>query len=170
MTANTRDFLAAFLDQLRGDGISGSRARMREKPDGVWMAYGGSSLEIFARPWPDGPDADATDGALWPFDCGEVCAGGTQNVRHRAVRRSTVHADHYVWTSEDGGEQTLDLHATVEWEGAWYGLRVFSNSCDFRKDLGRELPDSFSWDRLMAGFTRHAGAPMLGDWDVDERS
>lgn len=162
-------FVGDFLGQLAAYGVTAQRANVRETPDGGRVLFGGSPLEVFVRPWPHGADADATDGERWPFAFGgPYPAEFAGRVRHRSLRRGHVHADLYEGASEDGSERTLDLHATVESGGAWYGLRAFSNSCDFAKVLGRELPSGFTWEKLYAAFERFAGTPPLERWDVDE--
>lgn len=175
--ADAEQFMRAFFAVLRYSGMSGEKARIRRSArTGDVLAYGSSSLEIVARDWPEGASADATDGERWPLPFGTLWSpieGREGEVRHRGLRRGHVHADlyeeHYFDNFNDGGERTLGLYATVEWEGAWYGLRMFSNSCDFAKALGEELPESLTWDKLLAAFQEFAGTPMLHGWDVDEK-
>ena len=55
-------------------------------------------------------------------------------------------------------EQTLDLAATFVWDGDTYRLDLFSNSADFRKVLGRELPSSMMWPSLLDVVREFVGA------------
>lgn len=162
--AATSEFLEAFIDQLQAFGVSRQTAALRAADDGEVRALGASSLEVRARPWPDGADADALSFPGWPAAHeGYLMTTGTV---HRRIQRGHVHADLHLWTSDSGDERTLDLHATVEHEGSWFALRVFSNSADFAKDLGRDLPEEFSWDKLLVGFQRFAGTPPVDDWEL----
>jgi hypothetical protein len=91
-------------------------------------------------------------------------------IEHRSTTGNHLRVDLWQWraSSDPDAEQTLDLAATFVWDGDTYRLDLFSNSADFRKGLGRELPSSMTWPSLLDVVREFVGAPPLDRWTRDD--
>lgn len=143
-------------------GDSRTPMRVRDNHDGQAVLFGSSVLDIriraVARDDLVPPPAHAT-----PSSVEEAAEYGS--IEHRSITNEHLRVDLWQWRAgpDPSDEQTLDIIATFVWEGDAYRLELFSNSADFRKGLGRELPSAMTWASLIEVVREFVGAPADDD-------
>lgn len=152
-------FVNAWVEAIEAAcGPASSPVEVRPSGAGVrWI--GSSTLDVAVEP------AAATgvpEAHERPESISEMMEYGA--VDHRSWADVGRRIDAWTWTSESGDEQVLELRATFTWGGGWHQLACFSNSYDFAKGLGRELPASLTWERLLATLAGVVDAAPPEDW------
>jgi len=134
-------------------------AKILDDEKGEAVLFGSSVLDIHvqAAKHDASPPAHAQPG--WLIDA--------PRIEHRWVASERLRVDLWQWRAraDANAEQTLDLAATFVWEGDAYRLDLFSNSIDFDKGLGRELPAAMTWPSLLEVVREFVGAPPLDRWN-----
>lgn len=137
--------------------------KVRDNHDGKAVLFGSSVLDIRVQAATSGEGSPPRAHAR-PASLDELSGLGT--VEHRSTTANHLRVDLWQWRARQvpDPEQTLDLAATFVWEGDTYRLDFFSNSVDFRKGLGRELPSTMTWPSLLDVVCEFVGAPPLDRW------
>ena len=140
-------------------GDTRTPAKIQDDEKGEAVLFGSSVLDIHvqAAKHDASPPAHAQPG--WLIDA--------PRIEHRWVASERLRVDLWQWRAraDANAEQTLDLAATFVWEGDAYRLDLFSNSIDFDKGLGRELPAAMTWPSLLEVVREFVGAPPLDLWN-----
>lgn len=93
------------------------------------------------------------------------CSSATPKSEHAADAQLEL-ARLYEATAEyeEAALQLLEVIATFVRDGEGYRLELSSNSIDFAKGLGHELPPELRWDSLLELVAEFIGAPSPATW------
>ena len=140
-------------------GDSRPPAKILDDEKGEAVLFGSSVLDIHVRAAKHDASPPAHAEPDWLIE--------VPKVEHRGVAGERLRVDLWQWraSAKPDAEQTLDLAATFVWEGDAYRLDLASNSIDFGKGLGRELPASMTWPSLLEVVREFIAAPPLDRWD-----
>lgn len=131
-------------------------ATVRDSSDGEAILFGSSTLDIRIRA---AASAESPTAHTRPASLDDASEYGS--IEHRFTTSERLRVDLWQWCARPdlSPEQSLDLSATFVWKGDAYRLELFSNSIDFGKGLGRELPSAMTWPSLLDVVREFVGAP-----------
>ncbi|MEZ4380401.1 MAG: hypothetical protein R3A79_03580 [Nannocystaceae bacterium] len=154
------NFVSAWIEAIDAAcGAAPSPVAIQPAGAGVrWI--GSSSLDVAVEP--AAGVAGVPEAHERPESVAELEEYGV--IEHRGWADVGRRIDAWTFTSTRGDEQVLELRATFAWGGAWQHLAVFSNSYDFAKGLGAELPAALTWERLVATLAEVVDAPPPDAW------